>query len=44
MRELLGAIMFSTSKAIGNETGVLNLIKLAEIKGLSISVGAAGVR
>lgn len=44
MRELLGAMVFSTFKAIGNEKGALNLIKAAEIKGLSISVGVAGVR
>ncbi len=44
MRELLGAMVFSNFKAIGNETGALNLVKAAEIKGLSISVGVAGVR
>ncbi len=44
MRELLGAMVFSTFKAMGNETGALNLIKAAEIKGLPISVGVAGVR
>lgn len=44
MSELLGAMVFSTCKTIGNETGVLNLVKAAEIKGLSINAGVAGVR
>jgi len=44
MSELLGAMVFSTCKTIGNETGVLNLVKAAEIKGLSMSAGVAGVR
>ncbi len=37
-------MVFSTFKAMGNETGALNLVKAAEIKGLPISVGVAGVR